>query len=174
LKRRRAVILYLYYRDQELRRVRRRNRYVFRLRPRIHSPYPTPYHYKYKYIHKHRSVTRFSLIESDKLRNTLNNQDEVTQFKFPAWVRWESFLMSMAHPSRYRMIEGHHQWARNSIRMNQHYWIEEIIRVLNAPDSPDRIAGWSIQEYREFIDAPPNNKVPNDAFRNCIGSVWSN
>jgi hypothetical protein len=69
------------------------------------------------------------------------------------------------------MMEGINQWARNSARINQVYWMEEIISVLNAPDSPDRIAGWSREEYFDFFNAPPSIQVPNDIFRDCIGSV---
>jgi len=93
------------------------------------------------------------------------------RYKFPVDARLIYFLLNLAHSNYYLAQQLHYQWALNSIRIDQQFWVNRIIQVMNAEDSPDAIRGWSFVEYEEFIAAEPNETVPNDLFRNAIGSV---
>jgi hypothetical protein len=118
-----------------------------------------------------RRMTRMTLDELVNLKRYLHPEHASLRYKFPLGVRLIYFLLNLVHSNYYLAQQLHYQWALNSIRMDQQFWVNRIIQVLNAEDSPDAIRGWSSVEYDEFIAAEPNETVPNDIFRNAIGSV---
>ena len=114
-------------------------------------------------------LTRFRLEEAQELCILIGLDPTSTRtgrFKITPFQRFTVFLLSMADSIRLRRLRAEFGWSKDSIRINNLWLTEQIINVLDSPNSPDRIDGWNNDEISNFLSNPSVQ-----LFQQCIGVV---
>jgi hypothetical protein len=142
-------------------------------RPRIPNPFPLHNQLLSTRVNDFSTLTRMEVNEVKGLLRELNvdGSHYSHQHKYNPFDRLVCFLLVLTDSMRYRRLQLEYQWAIGSVWLNERFWVDQVISVLNAPNSPDSINWWSVDEMIEFRNAPPTAIVPADRFRFCIGSV---
>jgi hypothetical protein len=150
--------------------VRRRHAH-YRRRPRIAVRYPV----FDKCIGNDREYHTFCRVSSDQARtlctllgHNVSNNEYSGHYKFSPFRRFTAFLIQFGHNYHYRHLRTSFDWSCTSIHNNFVYWIEQIVTVLDADNSPDNIRIWNAQDFRDF-----RRNAGVRSFKHCIGCIDS-